>query len=291
MTTETETNPVADDDLRVQEEEVETEDQADQGEADDLEPEEGQLDEGEAEEELEEVEWEGKTLKLPKGVKSGLMMQADYTRKTQEVAEERRALESQKAEINQLRESSEALLEQRANIAAAKAQLERYEKLDWDALQQQDFQGAQTEWMRYQRLQKAHDQAVDELKTKEGELAAETQRERAKRIEEGYAQLPKIIEGWSPKLEAEIADFAKSEGIAPQELAEAVAEPRNIKLLHLAMLGAKALKSQQAAQKAQKAAAVQPAAKVAGNGAPPTRLRDDISTDEWMRRRQKTLSR
>ena len=34
----------------------------------------------------EEIDWNGKKFKGPKGLKDGLMMQADYTRKTQEVA-------------------------------------------------------------------------------------------------------------------------------------------------------------------------------------------------------------
>ena len=40
----------------------------------------------------EEVEYEGKTYKVPKELKGALMKNADYTQKTQEVAEQRKSV-------------------------------------------------------------------------------------------------------------------------------------------------------------------------------------------------------
>ena len=55
----------------------------------------------EAESEVEDVDWEGKKYAVPKELKDALMRQSDYTRKTQEIAETRRALEAKEAEIQQ----------------------------------------------------------------------------------------------------------------------------------------------------------------------------------------------
>lgn len=49
--------------------------------------------EGSQEDDLEEVEHSGKKYRIPKELKPALMLQADYTRKTQEAAEARRAFD------------------------------------------------------------------------------------------------------------------------------------------------------------------------------------------------------
>ena len=55
---------------------------------------------GQADAELEpglaEVEIDGKTYKLPPELKDGFLRQADYTRKTQELAEQRRRMEAER---------------------------------------------------------------------------------------------------------------------------------------------------------------------------------------------------
>ena len=53
------------------------------------------------EDDLEEFEWNGRKVKGPKGLKEGLMMQADYTRKTQEVANTRKELEARAQRLEQ----------------------------------------------------------------------------------------------------------------------------------------------------------------------------------------------
>ena len=55
--------------------------------------------------ELEEVEHEGKKYQIPKPLKGALLMQADYTRKTQEVAEQRRAVEEQQRQYAEFQRS------------------------------------------------------------------------------------------------------------------------------------------------------------------------------------------
>ena len=54
--------------------------------------------------ELDEVEWGGKKYKIPRDLKPGLMMQSDYTKKTQALSEQRKALEEQAQAAKQERE-------------------------------------------------------------------------------------------------------------------------------------------------------------------------------------------
>jgi hypothetical protein len=71
---------------------------------------------GEEAEELETVDYDGKQYQVPKALKAGIMMQADYTRKTQEVAEQRRELESRSQQIAQQAQASEEELTARATL-------------------------------------------------------------------------------------------------------------------------------------------------------------------------------
>ena len=54
---------------------------------------EGAPDEGQPEDDTEEVDWDGAKYRVPKPLKDALLRQADYTRKTQELADQRRTVE------------------------------------------------------------------------------------------------------------------------------------------------------------------------------------------------------
>ena len=56
--------------------------------------------EAEGDDELVEIERDGKTYKIPAALKPELMMQADYPRKTQELAAERKAVAEQRSLVD-----------------------------------------------------------------------------------------------------------------------------------------------------------------------------------------------
>ena len=132
MTTETETNPETE-----EVEGVEAEAQATTDDQANVETEGEEAEASEPEEETEEVEWDGKKYAVPKPLKAGLMMQADYTRKTQEVAEVRKALETRAAEIDQQAELHRETLTQRVQLEKLSDQLSQFQSLDWDAFEAQ----------------------------------------------------------------------------------------------------------------------------------------------------------
>jgi hypothetical protein len=82
----------------------------------------------------EEVEWEGNQYRLPKGIKDALLRQADYTRKTQEVAETRREAEAAKVAVYQqaqLFQSAGPLLVQQQDAMAKLEELDRTQPTPW----------------------------------------------------------------------------------------------------------------------------------------------------------------
>src|SRR5438105_8523 len=69
-----------------------------------------------AEPDVAEIEINGKKYTVPAELKDGYLMQADYTRKTQEVADIRKTVEAQKAEAETFYNVSQEILEARATL-------------------------------------------------------------------------------------------------------------------------------------------------------------------------------
>ncbi len=109
-----------------------------------------ETDETDPEDELEEIERDGKKYKIPAALKSELMMQADYTRKTQELAEQRKAIQEQRSLVEQ---ASQAELNAYASLTNIDQQLAEYQKVNWDRYEDDNPFEAQKDWRRFQTLQ------------------------------------------------------------------------------------------------------------------------------------------
>lgn len=285
MSEETATNPVEDDALS-------SETGVDEAEPDQAVTLDDDGNPVQAEDDTDEIEHDGQKYRIPKALKPAMMMHADYTRKTQEVAESRKALEARETEIAQRAEQQQALLQDHANVVSLKSQVGAYKALDWEQLEQQDVaNGTNTAaqlWRQYERLKDSLAEAEGGLNEKVQRRAVDEQRETARRIQEGYAKLPSVIPGWNPDLEQKVAKFGREQGLSQQELAGAVADPRSIKILHLAMIGAQSQQQQAATKKAEGVEKVRPTPRI-GGGSPPAGLHDSLTPDEWARRRNEQL--
>lgn len=91
-----------------------------------------------AAEELAEVELDGKTFKVPAPLKDGYLRQADYTRKTMELATERQALQQARTVTEQAMQVMQGLGPVLAEFHDAKSKAEQFQKVDWNALYEQD---------------------------------------------------------------------------------------------------------------------------------------------------------
>jgi predicted RNase H-like nuclease (RuvC/YqgF family) len=286
MTDETATNLVEDDALLSSETEVAPDEF--EPNADDLDAEQNTDDEPE-DDDSEEVEHDGQKFRIPKAIKPLLMMQADYTRKTQEVAELRKTVEAQRAQGAQL---DGELIQSQAKIVAIDERLAEFGRLteqDWANLEAQDPVQAQTLWRQFSQLKDTRQQAVGELQHKAQQRHLEQQRMSAKQIEEGQAVLARDIKDWSPEKAGKLSDFAVREfGFSPQEIG-GIIDPRMVKVLNRLFEADQVLKKQTATIKAVKAQDVRPTPKVGGASAPPRGLDDRLSPEEWTRRRNEQL--
>lgn len=239
----------------------------------------------ETEEETVEFERDGVKIRIPAALKDEFMLKADYTRKTQEVAEQRKALETRITEVQQ---ASEAEVTARARSVAIDAALQQYQNVDWDTLEAQDPVSAQRHFRTYMQLQQQKGEADQDYSAAKEARELEAQRVAAERVEQGIAELQRDIPDWGPSKAEALMSFGEKQFGFSREYMESVDDPKLVKLLNAAYLAlSPGTKPKQSAT-----SQIRPAAKVKGSSSPPPKGLDDrLSPEEWMRRRNEQLAR
>lgn len=232
----------------------------------------------------EEVEHDGQFYRIPRALKGAFLMHGDYTRKTQELGEHRRALEAQRRAHAEEVELAQADIGDRARLHLLDQQIEEYQGVDWETFGQADPQGAQAVWAEFTQTQQMRDQFAWSLthRTEQGRL--EAQRRAAEQLAETGRVLSQEIDGWSPEVAAKLVEYAGAFGVTLEELRE-IADPRLWKILHRAHLGEQMEKQQASAKTLAQSQAVRPAISVTGAAVPSGAVRDEMATGDWIRRR------
>ena len=165
----------------------------------------------------------------------------DYTKKTQEVAEQRKQLETfeQQLKMQEQQSAEQAqlnnlLIEDVAKITALDQQLSQYANVDWQKLTDSDFVEAQKHYMAYNQLQQNRNNAVSQFEAKRQSALAKHQESLAERIRKGKEILAKEIPNWSPETTQAVVTTGKEYGFTDDEL-NAIVDPRHVKVLHDAM--------------------------------------------------------
>jgi hypothetical protein len=243
----------------------------------------------EPEEDLEEFDWNGKKIKGPKGLKDGVLMHGDYTRKTQEVAATRKELDERAQQLNQQFQASNEELTARGHLSVLKSQMAEYANVNWNQLSAEDPIGAQQHWMRFQTM-KDQAAAIDaELNNRQTQRSQQAQQETAKRFEQTQEWAKKNLKGWTPETDSQVVEWAKSKGATNQNLLDAMS-PMVYEMLYLARLGEQALTKKPAAPKP--APLVEPLKVVAAKANPPARKSlADMDMDEYVAARRKQQGR
>lgn len=211
--------------------------------------------------ELEDFLHNGKLFAAPKGLRSALMMQGDYTRKTQELAEARRQFDAERAQHAQAMADQ---LQARAAAFAIDAQLADYEDVDWEAFEQEDPEQAHAYYQRYLELRAALDEVVEAIREADEIAELEAQRDHHERLNHGHSTLAAEIMDWSPDMARALAEFGQRElGFSADELS-GVTDPRLVKLLHRAWQGAAHVQQQARARELGRGQATQPVQAVRG---------------------------
>lgn len=245
----------------------------------------------------EEVDFDGKKFRGPKGLKDAILRQADYTVKTQAVAERGRTLEEREKSFSEQARLHQEHLADVGRVYAINEKVQQWEKAfkepGWAQFEQANPGQAQALFRQYLLDKDALRDAAGGLQQKINMRSQEAQRESAKRVEEAHSVVAREIKDW-PAVRDKATDFAVSQlGFKPDEI-KGLDDPRTIKALHLAYVGAQAIKREAAARKAAASEDAQPIRAVGSNSGAIARKPTDPSGDklsdaEWVARRNEQL--
>lgn len=186
------------------------------------------------EEEVDGVKLRGKKEALER-IKAERLMQADYTRKTQEVAAQRQAFEAERTQFQQTAQSHQQYIREVAQVVAVEERLEQFAKVNWQALTDQDPVQALKLHTEFTQLQAQRGQLVSSLTQKQQQAQHEKQRETARQLMEARQVLERDIKGWSPEMANKLVEYGRAQGYSP-EILDNVTNPTFIKTLHKASL-------------------------------------------------------
>lgn len=161
------------------------------------------------EDELVEVEFEGKTHRIPQELKDALLRQSDYTRKTQEVAEARKQLEADQAFIQHQAQFQQQYANDIAQLKAIDSQLQQYQSVDWAQALDQDPISANKAYIQFQQLQAARNAMSQDLGQKQGQFQQIEQQRTAQAIQ-ATRQAVEKLPGWTPQVDVELDKFTTS---------------------------------------------------------------------------------
>jgi hypothetical protein len=239
-----------------------------------------------------EIEYEGEKFKVPAKLKDAFLRQSDYTRKTMEVAEMRRAIEAQKTEVEQLSTASQEQIEAVISAKTAEARVKDLLATPIDGLSQDQINALRLDLADAERAYTQSTAKAQEAARKAGEASSQHY---AKAVEAARAEAAKHIPNFSDARLAELGSLVGSLGGDPDAVKQ-LADPTALRVLHLADIGAKFIERQRQAGKARAAQEVQPAAEVGGTKAASTKkdlVKDaaKMTTDEWLKARNAQLAK
>ncbi len=245
-------------------------------------------------EEDDEIEVDGKKFVMPKSaaekLKAERLMHADYTRKTQEVAETRKQIEAEREQVKQAAAQQQQFIKEIAKVHAIDDQLEQYKALDWNKLSDEDPVSAQKLHFQFQALQQQRNQAAEAVAQKQNEHALNEQQATAKQVQEAEAYVQREIQGWTPERGAVVNDYIQAQGVKlDQATAKAIfANPALIKIFDQAEKFGQLLKKQ-SAKPSTPAAPPAPVTRVSAARASAKVDPAKMPVDDWMAQRNKQV--
>lgn len=241
-------------------------------------------------EEDEEIEIGGKKVAMPQSIaaeiKAGMMRNADYTQKTQAVAEQRKAIEAEREQVRQQAEQHQQYAKELSTVHALDERLAEFKQVDWQALSREDPALAQQLRFQYDDLQQKRNEAVTAVTQKQQQLALAEQQATAKQVQEAEAYVQREIPGWTKEAGAELNSWAQAKGVKlDQTFAKAViANPALIVMMNKARM----LEQLEAKQSAKPKPAPPPApvTRVSASRATAAKDLSKVSDADWYRAEQ-----
>ena len=250
-------------------------------------------DEAAAEPEDVEVEFDGKTYRVNPALKDALMRQADYTRKTQDVAEQRKQLEAEREAETTRKTAEKEIGDSLVTLRMMENELKQFRELDWQALHHNDPALSQQMQIRYMSLKDDRDDLNNTIASKHHELQSRMERESADRTEKVKREIAATIPDYTEEQGKKWRDFAKDQiGFGEHEINNSWNnDPRIAQILKYAYLGHQITTQRQAPKKrAPSESKPAPVTQLRGKATPSKGPSDKQSIDQWMRERAKEVN-
>lgn len=174
---------------------------------------------------LEEVEYEGETFSVPAKLKEAIIHKADYTQKTQAVAEKERviALQAEQYRVRELERAFEQTISDPLNNLNLIESRTKLLLANWSTLTPDEKQ-------EITYLDKQKEAITKEIDGKKNEFVTGMKKSQDELRNKLIETVSKSIPNWSPALAKEMTDHALSEGYTNQELSS-ITDPRMFKTL------------------------------------------------------------
>lgn len=239
----------------------------------------------------EEIDYEGAKYRIPKALKKGIMLNADYTQKTQTLAEQRRALEQQQESFRRSAQMQAAYAQQYGKLSMLDSQLQQYSGVNWNDLYVKDPEAARKHQFNFTALRQERERVAGEVANLSQQALHAQQAETAKRVEASRAELLRAIPGWDSTTAREITEHALAKGLSESTL-RVIHEaqiPDAVQIIALLHENLKMTKALEKAKQVNKTVDVTPNKKVASKKSAVPNIYKPMSTKDFVELRNKQL--
>lgn len=175
----------------------------------------------------EEVEWQGQKYLVPKELKSALMANADYTRKTQEVASIRSSLQAEREAFAMQQAVQQTVAPELQRLSTIDAQIAQIANQDWASM---DTDTLVKSKHNLDVLKEHRENLANQISGKVNEYQEQIRGKLNESMQKGVEWLAKEIPNYSPAIAKSLIEYAPNEGYSKEEVLQ-VTDPRMIKTL------------------------------------------------------------
>ena len=191
-------------------------------------------DEDESEPQLYTVKVDGKEVEITLDeLQSGYLKHSDYSKKTEELAGQRKSMLQQAQAVQQERNQYAQALGQMQSEAGK--QLNEYKQIDWNQLREED----PMLFMQRRDEQRELEKSIEDSQRQQHHIAAQSQQYQTHKfnadVETGRDHLLAIMPDWDDKVSKSVRDFGLNEGFSSNELS-GITDHRSMAVLRKAMM-------------------------------------------------------
>jgi len=171
-------------------------------------------------------------------LKNGYQRQADYTRKSQALAEQRKETENIQSERMQLEQERQMYANGLQMLQEQQtAKLQDFDKVDWETLKTEDPYQYMLKKDEYRDAQDKVNNVAEQRAIIQQEQQATMQRARADFVQQEYSRLIQALPEWNDKnstIKNDVREYAASVGFRPDEINQ-LADHRSVLVIKKAM--------------------------------------------------------